>query len=121
MPLNLPDKLPAIDLLKKENIFVMDSSRALSQDIRPMHIACLNLMPLKVSTETDIVRLLSNTPLQLELEFMKLQSHTPRNSPIEHMMQFYVPFDEMKTEIRRPYRHGGTRRTPRLRTGGLLG
>ncbi|MBQ4358358.1 MAG: homoserine O-succinyltransferase [Paludibacteraceae bacterium] len=96
MPLNLPDKLPAIDLLKKENIFVMDSSRALSQDIRPMHIACLNLMPLKVSTETDIVRLLSNTPLQLELEFMKLQSHTPRNSPIEHMMQFYVPFDEMK-------------------------
>ena len=63
MPLTLPDKLPAIDLLKKENIFVMDTTRAASQDIRPLRIAVLNLMPLKITTETDLVRLLSNSPL----------------------------------------------------------
>ena len=66
MPLNLPDKLPAIELLKKENIFVIDSSRASSQDIRPLRIVVLNLMPLKITTETDLVRLLYNTPLQVE-------------------------------------------------------
>ena len=66
MPLRLPDKLPAIELLKHENIFVMDESRAHSQEIRPLKICVLNLMPLKITTETDLVRLLSNTPLQLE-------------------------------------------------------
>ena len=65
MPLNLPDKLPAIELLKEENIFVIDTSRATQQDIRPLRIVILNLMPLKITTETDLVRLLSNTPLQL--------------------------------------------------------
>ena len=65
MPLRLPDKLPAIELLKQENIFVMDNSRATSQDIRPLRIVILNLMPLKITTETDLVRLLSNTPLQM--------------------------------------------------------
>ena len=89
MPLRLPDKLPAIDLLKKENIFVMDATRAHAQDIRPLKIAILNLMPLKITTETDLIRLLSNTPLQLEIDFMKLKSHTPKNTPIEHMMMFY--------------------------------
>ena len=69
MPLNLPDRLPAIELLKKENIFVIDSSRASSQDIRPLRIVILNLMPLKITTETDLVRLLSNTPLQVEVSF----------------------------------------------------
>ena len=64
MPLNLPDKLPAIELLKEENIFVIDTSRATQQDIRPLRIVILNLMPLKITTETDLVRLLSNTPLQ---------------------------------------------------------
>ena len=67
MPLNLPDKLPAIELLKEENIFVIDNSRANAQDIRPLKIVILNLMPLKITTETDLVRLLSNTPLQLSL------------------------------------------------------
>lgn len=67
MPLNLPDKLPAIELLKEENIFVIDNSRANAQDIRPLKIVILNLMPLKITTETDLVRLLSNTPLQLEI------------------------------------------------------
>ena len=98
MPLRLPDKLPAIELLKKENIFVMDNSRATSQDIRPLRIVILNLMPLKITTETDLVRLLSNTPLQMEIYFMKLKSHTSKNTPIEHMMMFYKDFDVLKTQ-----------------------
>lgn len=98
MPLRLPDKLPAIELLKQENIFVMDYSRAHMQDIRPLRIAILNLMPLKITTETDLIRLLSNTPLQIEVNFMKLKSHTPKNTPIEHMMMFYRDFEEMKNE-----------------------
>ena len=98
MPLRLPDKLPEIELLKKENIFVMDNSRATTQDIRPLRIVILNLMPLKITTETDLVRLLSNTPLQLEISFMKLKSHTPKNTPIEHMMMFYRDFEDMRDE-----------------------
>ena len=98
MPLRLPDKLPAIDILKNENIFVMDNSRATTQDIRPLRIVILNLMPLKITTETDLVRLLSNTPLQLEISFMKLKSHTPKNTPIEHMMMFYRDFEMMRHE-----------------------
>ena len=98
MPLRLPDKLPAIELLKHEIIFVMDDSRAHNQDIRPLKIAILNLMPLKITTETDLIRLLSNTPLQLEISFMKLRSHTPKNTPIEHMMMFYRDFEQMRNE-----------------------
>ncbi len=98
MPLRLPDKLPAIELLKQENIFVMDDSRAHMQDIRPLKIAILNLMPLKITTETDLIRLLSNTPLQLEVSFMKLKSHTSKNTPIEHMMMFYRDFEQMRNE-----------------------
>ena len=98
MPLRLPDQLPAIDILKNENIFVMDNSRATTQDIRPLRIVILNLMPLKITTETDLIRLLSNTPLQLEISFMKLKSHTPKNTPIEHMMMFYRDFEVMRKE-----------------------
>ena len=98
MPLNLPDRLPAIELLKKENIFVFDHSRASRQDIRPLRIVVLNLMPLKITTETDLVRLLSNTPLQIELSFMKLRSHTPKNTPVEHMKAFYKDFELMSDE-----------------------
>ena len=94
----MPDKLPAIDLLKKENIFVMDESRAHSQEIRPLKIVILNLMPLKITTETDLIRLLSNTPLQMEINFMKLRSHTPKNTPVEHMMMFYKDFDILKEQ-----------------------
>jgi len=93
MPLNLQKNLPAIELLKKEHIFVMDSLRASSQDIRPLRIVILNLMPLKITTETDLVRLLSNSPLQLEVDFMKIKGHQPKNTPIEHMQQFYKDFD----------------------------
>ena len=76
----------------------MDDSRAHSQDIRPLRIVILNLMPLKITTETDLIRLLSNTPLQLDISFMKLKSHTPKNTPIEHMMMFYRSFEEMRHE-----------------------
>ena len=85
MPLKLPNRLPAIKLLEDENIFVIDETRGTSQDIRPLHIVVLNLMPLKITTETDLIRLLSNTPLQIEVTFMKLKSHTSKNTPIEHM------------------------------------
>ena len=98
MPLRLPDLLPAIDILKHENIFVMNDSRAHAQDIRPLRIVILNLMPLKITTETDLIRLLSNTPLQLDINFMKLKSHTPKNTPIEHMMMFYRDFESMRNE-----------------------
>ncbi len=98
MPLRLPDRLPAIELLKKENIFVIDNSRATTQDIRPLRIVILNLMPIKITTETDLVRLLSNTPLQMEIYFMKLKSHTSKNTPIEHMMMFYKDFEVMRNE-----------------------
>lgn len=98
MPLRIPDRLPAIDILKHENIFVMDNTRAHTQDIRPLKIVILNLMPLKITTETDLIRLLSNTPLQLEISFMKLKSHTPKNTPIEHMMLFYKDFEVLKKQ-----------------------
>lgn len=96
MPVNIPVKLPAIELLKRENIFVMDNERASSQDIRPLKIAILNLMPLKITTETDLIRLLSNSPLQIEIDFIKIKSHTPKNTPIEHLQMFYKDFDSIK-------------------------
>lgn len=97
MPLNIPKQLPAVETLRKENIFVMDSERASTQEIRPLKIVVLNLMPLKITTETDLVRLLSNSPLQIEIDFMKLKSHNSKNTPIEHMMAFYKTFDKIKT------------------------
>ena len=98
MPLRLPDKLPAIDLLKDENIFVLADSRANTQDIRPLRIVILNLMPLKITTETDLIRILSNSPLQLEIQFMKVKAHTSKNTPIEHMKAFYRDFELMRDE-----------------------
>lgn len=98
MPLTLPDSLPAVDILKKENIFVMDESRATTQDIRPLRLVILNLMPLKITTETDLIRLLSNTPLQVEITFMKISSHTSKNTPIEHMQAFYTDYEKLKKE-----------------------
>lgn len=98
MPLRLPDKLPAIEFLKDENIFVLGDERANSQDIRPLRIAILNLMPLKITTETDLIRLLSNSPLQLDVHFMKVKAHTSKNTPIEHMKAFYREFEKMREE-----------------------
>lgn len=95
MPLKLPKRLPAIEALKAENIFVMDSERASQQDIRPLKIAILNLMPIKEQTENDLIRLLSNTPLQLEIEFMMIPQHVSKNTSALHMQEFYTSFDEM--------------------------
>ena len=88
--------LPAVETLRKENIFEMDSDRAQSQEIRPLKIVVLNLMPHKITTETDLVRLLSNSPLQIEIDFLRLKSHTSKNTPIEHMMAFYKDLDEIQ-------------------------
>lgn len=96
MPLTIPVNLPAVELLKQENIFVMDSQRAETQDIRPLRLVILNLMPLKITTETDLVRLLSNTPLQIEVDLMKISGHVSKNTPIEHMMAFYKDFNTIK-------------------------
>lgn len=98
MPLRLPDKLPAIEFLKYENIFVLGDERANSQDIRPLRIVVLNLMPLKITTETDLIRLLSNSPLQLDIQFMKVKAHTSKNTPVEHMQAFYRDFEKMADE-----------------------
>ena len=98
MPLRLPDRLPAIDFLKNENIFVLGDERANAQDIRPLRIVILNLMPLKITTETDLIRLLSNSPLQLEVHLMKVKAHTSKNTPIEHMQAFYRDFEDMRAE-----------------------
>ena len=87
-----------MDFLKNENIFVLGRERADSQDIRPLRIAILNLMPLKITTETDLIRLLSNSPLQLDIHLMKVKAHTSKNTPVEHMRAFYRDFEDMRHE-----------------------
>ncbi len=96
MPVNIPDQLPAIEALKKENIFVIDTTRASHQDIRPLRIAILNLMPVKITTETDLIRLLSNTPLQIEIDLIKIAGHEPKNTSSEHMKSFYFDFNMIR-------------------------
>ena len=98
MPLKLPNNLPAIEALKEENIFVMDDDRANSQDIRPLRIAILNLMPIKERTEIDLIRLLSNTPLQLDITFMKVPGHESKNTSSDHMKQFYTSFEHLQDQ-----------------------
>lgn len=98
MPLNIPDKLPSLDVLEKENIFVMRETRAVKQDIRPLRIAILNLMPLKIATETHILRLLSNSPLQVEIVLLHPADHKSKNTPIEHLEAFYKTFEEIKDQ-----------------------
>jgi len=95
MPLNIPFTLPAVDVLREENIFVMDTERASSQEIRPLKIVILNLMPVKITTETDLIRLLSNSPLQIEIDFLHMETHCSKNTPIEHLNTFYKTFDEI--------------------------
>lgn len=85
MPLILPDRLPAIEFLKDENIFVLGDERAHKQDIRPLRIVILNLMPLKITTETDLMRILSNTPLQMEIHLMKVKTHTSKKIGRAHV------------------------------------
>jgi len=96
MPLNIPHNLPAVELLKQERIFVMDDLRASTQDIRPLKVALLNLMPVKIVTETDFVRLLSNSPLQVEVDFIKMKTHESKNTPQEHLVTFYKNFEDIR-------------------------
>lgn len=98
MPVKVPSSLPAVETLRSENIFVIDEQRATRQDIRPLKIAILNLMPLKIMTETDLLRLLSNSPLQIELDLLDIDGHESKNTPKEHIDMFYKRFDDIKNE-----------------------
>lgn len=98
MPINIPSHLPAKEILEKENVFLMGKKRASHQDIRPLKIGILNLMPLKIDTETQLLRMLSNTPLQLEIELIQLSTHTSKNTPDEHLKVFYKKFTEIKNQ-----------------------
>lgn len=98
MPINIPDNLPAKKVLEEENIFVMTKARATRQDIRPLHIAILNLMPNKIATETQLLRLLSNTPLQVEITLLHMESHNSKNTSQNHLSSFYKYFREIKDQ-----------------------
>lgn len=98
MPIKIPNDLPAVQILADENIFAMTETRAITQDIRPLKILLLNLMPKKIETETQISRILGNTPLQIELTLIRTQSHTSQNTAREHLLAFYKTFDEVKDE-----------------------
>ncbi|WP_214630503.1 homoserine O-acetyltransferase MetA [Paenibacillus agaridevorans] len=95
MPIKVPDHLPAKEILNNENIFVMDESVAYHQDIRPLRIAILNLMPTKETTETQLLRLIGNTPLQVEVVLLHPRTHTSKNTSAEHLQSFYKTFDEI--------------------------
>ena len=96
MPIKIPNSLPATNILLEENIFVMTETRAITQDIRPLHILMLNLMPTKIVTETQIARLIGNTPLQVELELLHTATHKAKHTSPEHLLAFYKTFDEVK-------------------------
>ncbi|HIW16680.1 MAG TPA: homoserine O-succinyltransferase [Firmicutes bacterium] len=96
MPIKIPNALPATQTLINENIFVMTETRALTQDIRPLRVAVLNLMPTKIATETQLARLLGNTPLQVEFELLNTSSHKAKNTDESHMLAFYKTFDDVK-------------------------
>lgn len=96
MPIRTPDKLPATTQLRAENIFVMSETKAMHQDIRPLKIAIVNLMPTKIATETQLLRLLSNSPLQVEIDFVQMDSHVSKNTPVEHLQAFYKSFSQIK-------------------------
>ena len=98
MPIKIPDQLPAYEILKNENIFVMDEKRAIHQDIRPLKIVLLNLMPTKIATETQLLRLLGNTPLQVEVTLIRTKTHQHKNTPEEHLLNFYQTFKQINTQ-----------------------
>ncbi len=99
MPIKIPDQLPAYETLQNENIFVMDEGRASHQDIRPLKIALLNLMPTKITTETQLLRLLGNTPLQVEVTLLRTGTYQSKNTPEEHLLNFYQTFDQVSDQL----------------------
>lgn len=98
MPINIPCNLPAFEILQNENIFVMNEERAMHQDIRPLKIAIMNLMPTKIITETQLLRLIGNSPLQVDVQLLHPKSYTSKNTPEEHLTLFYKTFDEVKDQ-----------------------
>ena len=96
MPIKIPNELPAVKVLNSENIFVMTETRAITQDIRPLKLLILNLMPLKIDTETQLSRMLGNTPLQIEIELLKTNTYESKNTSAEHLLSFYKTFDEVR-------------------------
>ena len=98
MPINIPESLPARSVLESENIFVMSEERAVKQDIRPLRIAILNLMPKKIETETQLLRLLSNSSLQINIELLQTATHTSKNTSQEHLLKFYNTFEDVKEQ-----------------------
>lgn len=98
MPIKIPDQLPALNILGNENIFVMSEHRAVNQDIRPMEVAILNLMPNKIETEVQILRMLSNTPLQINIELVRIHKNPSKNTPTSHLESFYRLFDDVKNK-----------------------
>lgn len=98
MPIRVPDKLPATKQLRNENVFVMSETRAMHQDIRPLKIAIVNLMPTKITTETQLLRLLSNSPLHVEIDLVGMDSHTSKNTSAEHLETFYKTFKDIKNQ-----------------------
>ena len=98
MPINIPNNLPAWNTLEQENIFIMSEKRASSQDIRPLRILILNLMPKKIDTERQLLRMLSNTPLQVDIELMQTATHNPKNTPQDHLLKFYKTFSDIKDQ-----------------------
>ena len=98
MPIRIPDTLPAVSVLEQENIFIMKEERAAHQDIRPLRIVILNLMPKKIETETQLLRLLGNSPLQVDVDLMQVSSHQSKNTPAEHLLHFYRTFRQLESQ-----------------------
>ncbi|MFP1982603.1 homoserine O-succinyltransferase MetA [Lonsdalea quercina] len=98
MPIRVPDELPAVNFLRNENVFVMTSSRAKTQEIRPLKVLVLNLMPKKIETENQFLRLLSNSPLQIDIQLLRIDSRESKNTPTEHLNNFYCNFEDIKDE-----------------------
>ena len=98
MPIRLPDELPAVNFLREENVFVMTTTRASLQEIRPLKVLILNLMPKKIETENQFLRLLSNTPLQVDIQLLRIDQRESKNTPTEHLNNFYCDFEDIKDQ-----------------------
>lgn len=98
MPIRLPDELPAVNFLREENVFVMTTTRASLQEIRPLKVLLLNLMPKKIETENQFLRLLSNTPLQVDIQLLRIDQRESKNTPAEHLNTFYCDFEDIQDQ-----------------------
>ena len=106
MPIRVPDELPAVNFLREENVFVMTTSRASGQEIRPLKVLILNLMPKKIETENQFLRLLSNSPLQVDIQLLRIDSRESRNTPAEHLNNFYCNFEDIQEQMLKAKKEG---------------